>query len=135
MRPETAKGPTFLASYFEWGPTKKPPNLAYGGLRLHRKVDGLYQVDPPRTSPACEVVASGDATKLFSAPHLSGCVGETPLHASAQTLQSVLVGSDGEAMVLVNCVDEALGQREICRASTKAAQIPIAGTSAVSASN
>ena len=55
-------------------------------------------------------------------------------HTSAQQLRRVMVDSDKDAMGLVTYVDEVLEQCGVCRASDKAADTPIAGTSTASAS-
>ena len=44
---QSAKGPTFPASFFEWAFAKKRPNLSDGGLHLPYSKDGLYRLEPP----------------------------------------------------------------------------------------
>ena len=46
-------------------------------------------------------------------------------HASAKPLKRVLADSDGGDMHLLNYVDGALEQREVCRAFDKGPHVPI----------
>ena len=100
-------GSTQPVSLFEWGASTERPYLSDGGLRHPNVEDGLYQVDPPRTSPACEGGASGDAAD----------------------------DSDGEITGLPGCVAEMPQHCEASRAYKETPHLPIAGTSSVSPFN
>ena len=56
-------------------------------------------------------------------------------HASAQQLNRVSAGPDGNNLHLLTCVGEVSEQREGCRAFDKAPHAPIAGASAAAMSN
>ena len=56
-------------------------------------------------------------------------------HASAQQFRRVLVDPDGDNMHLATRADDVSEQREVRRASDRAPQVPIAGTSTVSLSD
>ena len=51
-----------LASAFFFEILKRAPDLSNGGLRLPYAEDGLYQFEPPLTSPACREGTRGDST-------------------------------------------------------------------------
>ena len=54
-------GSPFSASFSEWGPPRKRPNLENGGTWLSFTAEGLCSFAPPRTFSACKAGTLGDA--------------------------------------------------------------------------